>query len=338
MRIVKYIIIILVFILAVSILLSGCEQQMNQKVRLMEVTHSVFYAPQYVAIHEGYFEEEGIDIELSTGEGADKVMTAVLADQADIGFMGPEAAIYVHNEGREDHAQIFAQLTQTDGSFLMGREEEPDFKWEDLKGKTIIGGRKGGVPLMTLEYVLKKHGLTPGVDVEVLTNIQFALMAGAFTGGTGDYVTLFEPIASTLENEGSGYVLASVGVAGGNIPFTAYAAKMSFIEENKDLIQRFTNAIYKGQQFVKDKSPEEIAKAIQPAFPDSDLELLTQVAKRYKEQDSWPTNPVLKEKDFNHLQDIMELAGELDKRAPYDELVTNEFAEKSATNNYNYSI
>jgi len=327
-RIVKYIIIILVFILAVSILLSGCEQQMNQKVRLMEVTHSVFYAPQYVAIHEGYFEEEGIDIELSTGEGADKVMTAVLADQADIGFMGPEAAIYVHNEGREDHAQIFAQLTQTDGSFLMGREEEPDFKWEDLKGKTIIGGRKGGVPLMTLEYVLKKHGLTPGVDVEVLTNIQFALMAGAFTGGTGDYVTLFEPIASTLENEGSGYVLASVGVAGGNIPFTAYAAKMSFIEENKDLIQRFTNAIYKGQQFVKDKSPEEIAKAIQPAFPDSDLELLTQVAKRYKEQDSWPTNPVLKEKDFNHLQDIMELAGELDKRAPYDELVTNEFAEK----------
>lgn len=328
MRIVKYIIIILVFILAVSILLSGCEQQMNQKVRLMEVTHSVFYAPQYVAIHEGYFEEEGIDIELSTGEGADKVMTAVLADQADIGFMGPEAAIYVHNEGREDHAQIFAQLTQTDGSFLMGREEEPDFKWEDLKGKTIIGGRKGGVPLMTLEYVLKKHGLTPGVDVEVLTNIQFALMAGAFTGGTGDYVTLFEPIASTLENEGSGYVLASVGVAGGNIPFTAYAAKMSFIEENKDLIQRFTNAIYKGQQFVKDKSPEEIAKAIQPAFPDSDLELLTQVAKRYKEQDSWPTNPVLKEKDFNHLQDIMELAGELDKRAPYDELVTNEFAEK----------
>ncbi|NLI61094.1 MAG: ABC transporter substrate-binding protein [Clostridiales bacterium] len=301
---------------------------MNQKVRLMEVTHSVFYAPQYVAIHEGYFEEEGIDIELSTGEGADKVMTAVLADQADIGFMGPEAAIYVHNEGREDHAQIFAQLTQTDGSFLMGREEEPDFKWEDLKGKTIIGGRKGGVPLMTLEYVLKKHGLTPGVDVEVLTNIQFALMAGAFTGGTGDYVTLFEPIASTLENEGSGYVLASVGVAGGNIPFTAYAAKMSFIEENKDLIQRFTNAIYKGQQFVKDKSPEEIAKAIQPAFPDSDLELLTQVAKRYKEQDSWPTNPVLKEKDFNHLQDIMELAGELDKRAPYDELVTNEFAEK----------
>lgn len=329
MRTMKYILLALALVLAMSFVISGCGgQQGNQKVRLMEVTHSVFYAPQYVAIHEGYFEEEGIDIELTTGEGADKVMTAVLAGQVEIGFMGPEAAIYVHNEGREDYAQIFAQLTQTDGSFLMGRKEEPDFQWENLRGKTVIGGRKGGVPLMTLEYVLKKHGLTPGVDVEVLTNIQFALMAGAFTGGTGDYVTLFEPIASTLENEGSGYVLASVGVAGGNIPFTAYAANKSFIEENKDLIQRFTNAIYKGQQFVQEKSPEEIAKAIQPAFPDSDLELLSQVAQRYKEQDSWPTNPVLKEEDFNHLQDIMEMAGELDKRAPYEELVTNEFADK----------
>ena len=328
MRTTKHILLALALLLAVSFVISGCGQQKNQKVRLMEVTHSVFYAPQYVAIHEGYFEEEGIDIELTTGEGADKVMTAVLAGQVEIGFMGPEAAIYVHNEGKEDHAQIFAQLTQTDGSFLVGREPEPDFKWEDLKGKTIIGGRKGGVPEMTLEYVLKKHGLTPGVDVEVLTNIQFALMAGAFTGGTGDYVTLFEPVASTLENEGAGHVLASVGVAGGNIPFTAYSAKKSFIAKNKDLIQRFANAIYKGQQFVSEKSPEEIAKAIQPAFPDSDLALLTQVATRYKEQGSWPTHPALKEEDFNHLQDIMEMAGELDKRAPYDELVNNVFAEK----------
>ena len=296
---------------------------------MIEVTHSIFYAPQYVAIYEGYFEEEGIEIELTTGEGADKVMTAVLADQADIGFMGPEAAIYVYNEGRDDYAQVFAQLTQTDGSFLVGRQEEPDFKWENLRGKTIIGGRKGGVPLMTLEYVLKKHGLTPGVDVEVLTNVQFALMAGAFTGGTGDYVTLFEPVASTLENEGSGHVVASVGVAAGNVPYTVYAAKKSFVEKNKDLIQRFTNAIYKGQQFVKEKSPEEIAKAIQPAFPDSDLDLLTQVVKRYKDQDSWAADPILNEEDFNHLQDIMEMAGELDKRAPYDELINNEFAEKA---------
>jgi len=329
MKTVKYIILALVLMLTVSFLVSGCNQQQGHKVRLIEVTHSIFYAPQYVAIHEGYFKEEGIDIELSTGEGADKVMTAVLADQADIGFMGPEAAIYVYNEGREDYAQIFAQLTQTDGSFLMGREEEPDFKWENLRGKTIIGGRKGGVPLMTLEYVLKKHGLIPGEDVEVLTNIQFALMAGAFTGGTGDYVTLFEPVASTLENEGAGYVVASVGVAAGNIPYTAYTAKKSFIEKNKDLIQRFTNTIYMAQQFVKDRSPEEIAKAIQPAFPDSDLDLLTQVVQRYKDQDSWATNPILKEEDFNHLQDIMEMAGELDKRASYEELINNEFAENA---------
>lgn len=330
MRSIRYTLLILALLLAISFSISGCKQQKGQKVRLMEVTHSVFYAPQYVAIHKGFFEEEGIDIELTTGEGADKVMTAVLAGQVEVGFMGPEAAIYVYNEGKEDHALIFAQLTQTDGSFLMGREEEPDFKWEDLKGKTIIGGRKGGVPEMTLEYVLKKHGLTPGEDVEVLTNIQFALMGGAFTGGTGDYVTLFEPIASTLENEGVGHVLASVGVAGGNIPFTAYAAKKGFIEKNKDLMQRFTNAIYKGQQFVQEHSPEEIAEAIKPAFPDSDLQLLTMVAKRYKEQDSWPTGPALKEEDLNHLQDIMEMAGELDERAPYNKLVTNEFAEKAA--------
>lgn len=330
MRALKYTLIAFILLLAILVLTLGCGNQKHQKVRLVEVTHSVFYAPQYVAIHEGYFKEEGIDIDLTTGEGADKVMTAVLAGQAEIGFMGPEAAIYVYNEGKEDHAEIFAQLTQTDGSFLMGREEEPDFQWGDLKGKTIIGGRKGGVPEMTLEYVLKSHGLTPGVDVEVLTNIQFALMAGAFTGGTGDYVTLFEPVASTLENEGSGHVLASVGVAGGNIPFTAYAAKKSFIEKNKDLIQRFTNAIYKGQQFVNSKTPEEIAAAIKPAFPDSDLDLLTMVARRYQEQGSWPTGPALKEEDFNHLQDIMEMAGELDERAPYDKLVTNEFAHNVA--------
>lgn len=329
MKSTKYMVFVLSLLLILSLIISGCGQGKNRKVRLMEVTHSVFYAPQYVAIHEGYFKDEGIDIELATGEGADKVMTAVLAEQVDIGFMGPEAAIYVHNEGKEDYAKIFAQLTQTDGSFLVGREPEADFQWEDLKGKTIIGGRKGGVPEMTLEYVLKKHDLVPGVDVEVLTNIQFALMAGAFTGGTGDYVTLFEPVASALENEAAGHILASVGVAGGNIPFTAYAAKKSFIEKNKDLIQRFTNAIYKGQQFVNEKTPEEIAKAIEPAFPDSDLDLLTQVAARYKEQGSWPTHPGLKEEDFEHLQDIMEMADELDKRAPYSELITNEFAEKA---------
>jgi len=209
------------------------ESKKNKKVRLIEVTHSIFYAPQYVAIHEGYFEEEGIEIELINGGGADKCMTAILANQADIGFMGPEATIYVYNEGKEDYVQVFAQLTQRDGSFLVGRSEEPDFKWENLKGKVIIGGRKGGVPEMTLEYVLKKHGLTPGKDVEVLTNVQFDLMAGAFTGGTGDYVTLFEPVASLLEKEGAGYIVASVGAASGEVAYTAYMAKKAILKRIK---------------------------------------------------------------------------------------------------------
>jgi len=328
MRPLKLATILIAVLLIFAVVITGCGKEKSTKIRLIEVTHSIFYAPQYVAIHEGYFEEEGIEIELINGGGADKCMTAILANQADIGFMGPEAAIYVYNEGKEDYAVVFAQLTQRDGSFLVGRQPEPDFKWENLKGKTIIGGRKGGVPEMTLEYVLKKHGLVPGEDLEVLTNIQFDLMAGAFTGGTGDYTTLFEPVASLLEREGNGYIVASVGAASGEVAYTAYMAKKSYIEKNKDLIQRFTNAIYKGQQFVKNHSPEEIAKAIKPAFPDSDEELLTTVVRRYKEQDTWTYNPTPKEESFDRLQEIMEMAGELEKRVPFSEITTSEFAEK----------
>ena len=296
--------------------------------RLWEVTHSIFYAPQYVAIYEGYFEEEGIEIELYNGGGADKVMTAVLAGQADIGFMGPEASIYVYNEGKEDHAVVFAQLTQKDGSFLVGRNPEPDFKWENLKGTTIIGGRKGGVPAMALEYVLRNHGLVPNEDLEFLTNIQFDLMAGAFTGGTGDYVALFEPVGSTLELEGSGHVVASIGAAAGDLPYTAYAAKKSFIEKNEELIVRFTRAIYKGQQFVKENTPERIAEVIKPAFPDTNPELLAKVVKRYKDQDTWPDNPKMTKESFERLQDIMETAGELDQRAVYEDVIINKYADQ----------
>jgi len=325
----KVLILLLTLTLTLALVLTGCSGgQKTSKIRLWEVTHSIFYAPQYVAIYEGYFKEEGIDIELSNGGGADKVMTALLAGQADIGFMGPEATIYVYNEGKEDHPVVFAQLTQKDGSFLVGRQPEPDFKWENLAGKTIIGGRKGGVPAMTLEYVLRNHGLVPNEDLEFLTNIQFDLMAGAFTGGTGDYVALFEPIASTLEKEGTGYVVASVGASAGNVPYTAYAAKKSFIEKNEDLIVRFTRAIYKGQKFVAENTPEKIAEVIKPAFPDSDLELLTKVVKRYKDQDTWPDNPVMTEESFQRLQDIMETAGELEKRAPYEEVIVNKYAEQ----------
>lgn len=320
---------ILVAVLVMTMILAGCGKKELVKIRLNEVTHSVFYAPQYVAINKGFFKDEGIELEITSGQGADKVMTAVLAGQSDIGFAGPEAAIYVYNEGKEDHAVVFAQLTKRDGSFLVGREPDPDFKWTDLKGKSIIGGRKGGVPLMTLEYVLKKHGLIPGQDVEVDTSVQFALMAGAFTGGKGDYVTLFEPVASALEKEGKGYILASVGMESGEIPYTAYFAKKSYIEKNKDIIQRFTNAIYRGQLWVDSHTPEEIAEVIKPSFPDTEEDILVTVARRYKEQDAWSKDPVLKKESLDLLQEVMQMAGELKQAAPYEELVDTSFAKKA---------
>ncbi|HEX9062581.1 MAG TPA: ABC transporter substrate-binding protein, partial [Clostridia bacterium] len=273
-----------------------------------------------------------LSIELSNAQGADKVMTSVLSGQADIGFSGPEAAIYVYNQGKEDHAVVFAQLTKRDGSFLVGRKPEPDFKWSNLKDKKIIGGRKGGVPEMTLEYVLKKNGIKPGVDVNIDTNIQFALMEGAFTGGQGDYVTLFEPNASAVEKVGKGYIVASVGMESGEIPYTAYYAKKSYIEKNKEIIQKFTNAIYKGQKWVQNNTPEEIAKVIKPSFPDSDMSILISVAKRYKETDSWCQQPAMEKNSLKLLQQVMQAAGELKKEAPFEELVTGEFAEKAIKN------
>lgn len=320
---------LLIVLMAVSLLLCSCGSDTKDKVSLSEVTRSVFYAPQYVAINQGFFEEEGITLELSNGQGADKVMTAVISGQVDIGFSGPEACVYVYNEGKEDYAIVFAQLTKRDGSFLVGREPEPDFSWENLKGSYIIGGRKGGMPEMTLEYVLRKHGLEPNVDLTVDTSVQFAVMAGAFTGGTGEYVALFEPTATMLEKEEKGYVLASIGQDSGEIPYTAYYAKKSFIENNEDLIQRFTNAIYKGQKWVDTHSPEEIAEAIQEFFPDTDLETLKNVARRYKEIDAWNKDPVLKEHSFDLMQTVMEEAQVLDKRAPHDKIVDNSFAEKA---------
>lgn len=325
-----FILVVLLLILAlVTVTLVGCGEQKLTKVRLNEVTHSVFYAPMYIAINLGFFEQEGIELELTTGQGADKVMTAVLSGQADVGFMGPEATVYVYNQGKDDYAVNFAQLTKRDGSFLVARKPDPNFTWGKVKDKTIIGGRKGGVPEMTLEYVLKNKGIIPGKDVNVLTNIQFALMAGAFTGGTGDYVTLFEPIAATLEQEGSGHVVASVGLESGEIPYTVFAAKKSFIEDNKAVIQKFTNAIYRGQIWVENHTPEEIAKAIKPSFPDADEKILITVAKRYKDIDAWAKTPVFTKESFNRLQNVIQLAGELHERAPYDKLVTNTFAKEA---------
>lgn len=313
----------------IVLVLSGCGNKELTKVRLNEVTHSVFYAPQYVAISQGFFKEEGLDIELANGQGADKVMTAVLSGQADIGLAGPEAAIYVYNEGKEDHAVVFAQMTKRDGSFLMGRKPEPDFKWSSLKGKSIIGGRKGGVPEMTLEFVLKMNGLVPGKDVDVNTSVQFALMAGAFTGGQGDYVALFEPTASLVEKEGKGYILASIGKESGEIPYTAYFAKKSYIEKNRGTIQKFSNAIYRGQIWVDTHIPEEIAKVIKPSFPDTDESILVTVAKRYKDQDAWNKDPVLKKESLDLLQKVIQEAGQLKKTVPYDKVVDTQFAQKA---------
>ena len=321
--------ILLVLVLVVSLTLSACAKSPNEKIKLMEVTHSLFYTPQYVAITQGFFEEEGLDIELINGGGADKVMAALLSGEIDVGFMGPEASVYVHNQERDNYAVNFAQLTQRDGSFLVGREKDDNFTFDKVKGKTIIGGRKGGMPEMTLEYVLKSKGLKLGEDVNVRTDIQFDAMAGAFLSGEGDYVTLFEPVAASLEKEGKGYVVASIGEEGGYIPFTAYSATKERIEKSPETIQKFTNALYKGMVWVQEHSNEEIAKAVKPQFPDIPDDVLVTLIDRYKSQDSWTPDLIITEDGLNHMMDIMEMAGELDKRADYKSIVTTKFAEKA---------
>ncbi len=327
-------ILIIVLIIAVlfgvySIVKNNTEKNVGVKtIQLNEVTRSVFYAPQYVAIAKGFFEQEGLKLEITTGQGADKVMTAILAGQSDIGLCGPEAAIYVYNEGKEDYIEVFAQLTQKDGSFLVSKEPTNNFSWKDLKGKTIIPGRKGGVPYMTLEYVLKQNGLDPQTDLILDDSIKFDLMAGAFTGGNADYVTLFEPTASMTEDAKKGYIVASVGEAAGEVPYTAYCAKKSYIANNKEIIENFTKAIYRGEQWVKEHTALEIAKAIQEFFPDTTVESLENSVKKYKEIDAWKENPILKEEAFDKLQLIMTEAGELKQKAPYNKIVNNTFAEK----------
>ena len=325
---------ILFAIFMVSLLAVGCSQETATQIKVAEVTHSIFYAPQYVALEKGFFKEEGLEVELIGAQGADKTMAALLSGEVEIGFMGPEASIYVYNQGSKDYAVNFAQVTKRDGTFLVSRKAEPDFKFENLKGKEVIGGRKGGVPEMTLEYVLKNKGLTLGEDtasgaVNVRTDIQFAAMGGAFTGGEGDYVTLFEPVATSIEKANQGYIVASIGKESGEIPYTAYSALESYISKNPEVIQKFTNALYKGQQFVKNHSAEEIAPVIAAQFKELSEEDLMTVIKRYKDTDTWCEEPILKEESLNRLMDVMELAGELDKRPEYSKIVNTEFAQKA---------
>lgn len=261
--------------------------------------------------------------------GADAVMTAVLANQCDIGFAGPEASIYVYNEGKEDYTQVFAQMTKKDGSFLVARNQIENFSWQDVKGKMVIPGRKGGVPYMTLEYVLKKNGIDPQKDTTLDDSIKFDLMAGAFASGNADYVTLFEPTASMTQKQGKGYMVASVGEAAGEIPYTAYFAKKSYIEQNQDTIQKFTNAIYKGQQWVKEHSSKEIAEVIRSFFPDTDIEMLATAIQSYKDIDAWNDTPILRQEVFERLEEVMIMAGELKEKAPYDKIVNNQYAEEA---------
>lgn len=328
-KIISLVLVLVLVFSAAAILLTGCSRQELKTVRLNEVVRSIFYAPQYVALNKGFFEEQGLKIELATGQGADKTMTALLSGQADIGFAGPESCIYVYNQGKEDYAVIFAQLTQKDGSFLVGRNNVGNFKWEDTRGKTIIGGRPGGVPEMTLEYILKKHGIMPGKDVEIITNLQFTATAGAFASGTGDYVALFEPTASMLEREKTGKIVASIGEESGLIAYTAFFTTKSYMKENPDIVQKFTNAIYKGQLWVKNHSAEEIAKEIKPFFPDADDDILMTVVNRYKEIDAWCENPITPPSSLEKLQEVMETAGELNNWVETENIVTTEFAQKA---------
>lgn len=298
------------------------------KVKVAEVAHSIFYIPQYVADAKGYFKEEGLDVEILLTAGADKVTAAVLSGDVNIGFCGSEATIYIYNQGEKDYLVNFAGLTKRDGSFIVSRKKIENFTLNDMKGKYVIGGRKGGMPEMTFEYTLKENGINPKTDLTIDTSIAFASMSGAFIGGTGDFVTLFEPQALQIESQGLGYVVASLGELGGVVPYTAYNAKKSYIENNPKVIEGFTKAIQKGLDFTYANSDEEIAKTIAPYFPDTSISDLTKIVKRYRDNDSWFKTTYIEEEAFNHIQDIMESAGELNKRAPYSDLVTNKYSKK----------
>lgn len=324
--IVYIVVILVIFALACAVLFNFNKKDSKdgedlETVRLAEVAHSIFYAPMYVAIEEGYFEEVGIDIELSLLNGADKVSAAVLSGDADIGFAGSEATIYVYNGGEKDYLKTFARLTQKDGSFIVAREDIKDFTLDDLVGKTIIGGRAGGMPEMTLEWALSDAGIDPKRDVNIDTSVAFSAMSSAFIGGTGDFVALFEPNALELEKEGYGYVVASLGELGGVVPYTAFFARDSYLNENKELIENFDKAIQKGIDFVHNSSDKEVAEAIIDQFPDTSTDDLTKIVKRYRSIDAWPDNTEFTEEEFDHLQDIMINAGELNSKVPFSDLM-----------------
>lgn len=305
---------------------AGCNAEQGT-IRLIEVTHSVFYAPLYVAIDGGFFEDEGISIELTNGGGADKCMTAVLAGQADIGFHGPEAVIYVAKEKSEDFPVIFGQLTEKDGSFLMSREPIENFEWSMMQGKEVIGGRRGGVPAMALEHAMLLNGLVDGVNVTINYDVQYDLIGAAFEGGTGDFCTMFEPAASAMEAQGIGYKVASVGEAAGNMPFTAFSAKQSWLSENRETALAFCRAMTRAIDFVATHEPQEIAKIIVPSFPGTDVDTLAGAIQAYKSIGAYSTSLVMDETDLDRLQEVIIEAGVMDSKVDFGLIVDNSFAE-----------
>ena len=324
----KFIIWIGIFFLLLAAIISLFFLDLNKndnknltKIKVAEVARTIFYAPMYAAINQGYFAEEGLDVELLLTPGADKVTAAVLSGDVEIGFSGSEATIYVYNGEEKDYLQTFAQLTQKDGSFLVSREKIDNFTLDDLRGKTVVGGRAGGMPEMTFEWALRQNGIDPKKDLTIDTSVAFAAMSGAFIGGNGDFVTLFEPNALQIEQQGFGYVVASIGELGGIVPYTSYSARKSYIKNHPDIIEKFTHAIQKGLDFVHSHTDEEVAEAIMEFFPDTSKNDLVNVIKRYRSIDSWPTSTTFTEESFNHLQDIMIASNELKEKVPYEDLI-----------------
>ena len=322
---------LLLITLITPLSISSCNKNDN-KITVAEVTRSIFYAPMYVALNNDYFQEEGLDVTLITTPGADKTMSALLSKEAQIGLMGPEATIYVYNNGQKDYAINFAQLTQKDGSFLVSREyyDYNTFDFDNLINANIIGGRKGGMPEMILEYVLKEKGYevsntNENAQIYIRTDINFDVMAGAFASGNGDFVTLFEPSATEMENINEGYIVASIGEHCGNIPYTCFSSLKSYLENNDIKISKFTKAIKKGLDYVYNNSSENIASIIQPSFPSTNLETIIKVVDRYKSIDTWTKDLYFSQEGYEKLLDVLENANELSNKVDYETLVTNKY-------------
>ncbi|MFA9559108.1 ABC transporter substrate-binding protein [Evansella sp. AB-rgal1] len=328
MKLVKYG--LLIFILLTTAFLAACSSDNDDltEVRVGEVTRSIFYAPQYVALSQGFFEDEGLDVDLTTTWGGDTTMTTLLSDGIDIALVGAETSIYVYAQEANDPAINFAQLTQTDGTFLVSREPVENFEWDDLKGSTFLGQRAGGMPQMVGEFVLKQHGIDPHNELELIQNIDFGNIPSAFASGTGDYVQLFEPQATQFEEDGIGYIVDSFGTQSGNIPYTVYMAKASYLDKNSETIEKFTRALYRAQQWVQEQPADVVAKAIVDYFEDTSLETIEQVVERYRDQGSYAEAPLLQEEAWYLLQEIMEEAGELPMEVPYSDLVDTDVSTK----------